>query len=119
MMLSRKKSKLAWQQQDAAKSMATSKPNSSSGHASVNFSTLHGGITISSNGSTQAAEFEALKTILVREGYLRRVQDAASELHAAESSRAGQHRVAEIVAKVATHRGSDLRQNQPKADTGS
>ena len=99
-MLSRnKKSKLAWQQKDAGTQMSTAK---SKGAASINFSTLHGGITISSDGTTQAAEFEALKAILVREGYLRRVHDAASELQAAEASRAG-HRIADIAAKVAEH----------------
>ena len=86
-------------QQQVFDSEHTSKP-------SISYSSEHGGFTESeysgsSSAPQQAAEFAALKCILLREGLLKRLKDAAGELNAAQTE-AARVRVPALLAKVDT-----------------
>jgi hypothetical protein len=119
--------KLAWQQQqqlqhqqqlpsDSAVLNGTAKLHANSRSRSVNFSTEHGGITLSGGGNysadissndmlstnvvAQQEEFEALKCILLRESYLRRLQDVVNEQLKKFGADASRGRVAGPLRKV-------------------
>jgi hypothetical protein len=118
--------KLAWQQQqmhhkqqlpsDSAVRDGRPVVGPNSRSRSVNFSTEHGGITLSGGGNysadlssndmlstnvvAQQEEFEALKCILLRESYLRRLQDVVNEQLKKFGADASRGRVAGPLRKV-------------------